>query len=339
MLYYLTGMATERSAVIAYNRLYDGLLDLGEHAAAQTVVAPIRRQEPGHYVFYTLSAQGLWARLAGWQRWMVRRLRSISFTPVVAYDRGQVADFGEVMRSLGMTADAEDLAAQISRVERELLWAHPVYRPRVPPGDRARRGPHRRLNVLPVDSGQLDRELPQPARVLRVQGIVRDTSADSGDERLRLPAVLEVDTRDACHERGGGEQDRGRGALGDALLRHTPRPGGIERLRRGRDVTAEVGLPDASWIAEASESAPFLTVGITLEPLLIAELFLDLPAHGTRSTGPAVGESEAEPELIDAFLRLLQVSGSPSDSRVLRPAIVREIHWRLLTGVRALLMG
>ena len=124
MLYYLTGMATERSAVLAYNRLYDGVVELGEDAVAQTVIAPIRRQEPGHYAFYQLSARGLWAELAGWQRWMVRRMRRFSFSPVGANNPAQTADFGDVMRSLAISAEAEDFAGQISRVERDLLWAH-----------------------------------------------------------------------------------------------------------------------------------------------------------------------------------------------------------------------
>jgi len=124
MLYYLTGMSTERSAVVAYNLLHDGVAELGEDAIAQTVVAPIRRQEPGHYAFYQLSARGLWSELGGWQRWMVRRMRSISFGPVGANDAQQKADFGEMLASLGIDAEAEQFAAQISRVERELLWAH-----------------------------------------------------------------------------------------------------------------------------------------------------------------------------------------------------------------------
>jgi hypothetical protein len=123
MLYYLTGMATERSAVLAYNLLYDGVRDLGEDAVAHTVIAPIRRQEPGHYAFYQLSARGLWDELAGWQRWMVRRMRRFSFAPVGANNDAQKADFGDVMRSVGIV-DPEDFAEQISRVERDLLWAH-----------------------------------------------------------------------------------------------------------------------------------------------------------------------------------------------------------------------
>ena len=124
MLYYLTGMATERSAVLAYNLLHDGVAEMGETAVAQTVIAPIRRQEPGHYAFYQLSARGLWAELAGWQRWMVRRMRAFSFSPVGAGDPGQRTDFGDLMHSLAIDGESDDFAEQISRVERDLLWAH-----------------------------------------------------------------------------------------------------------------------------------------------------------------------------------------------------------------------
>jgi len=124
MLYYLTGMATERSAVLAYNLLHDGVAEMGEDAVARTVIGPIKRQEPGHYAFYQLSARGLWSQLARWQRWLVRRMRSLSFAPVGANDDVQKADFGELMRTLGLDDRADDFAAQISRVERDLLWAH-----------------------------------------------------------------------------------------------------------------------------------------------------------------------------------------------------------------------
>ena len=44
--------------------------------SSDTIVAPIRRQEPGHYAFYKMSARGLAAQLAPWQRWLVRRMRT-----------------------------------------------------------------------------------------------------------------------------------------------------------------------------------------------------------------------------------------------------------------------
>ncbi|MDQ4111152.1 MAG: GTP-binding protein LepA, partial [Actinomycetota bacterium] len=123
MLYYLTGMATERSAVIAYNLLHDGVIETGEHAVADTVIAPIKRQEPGHYAFYQLSARAHWATLAAWQRWLVRRMRRISFAPVGVNNVTQLADFGDVMETLGVDHEGRDLAADVARVEQELLWA------------------------------------------------------------------------------------------------------------------------------------------------------------------------------------------------------------------------
>ena len=122
MLYYLTGMSTERSAVLAYNLLHAGLKDLGETALASSIVAPIRRQEPGHYAFYKMSARGLAEQLSGWQRWLVRTMRRISFAPVGANNQQQKADFGDLMRTLGIDRDLSAFARQISRVERELLW-------------------------------------------------------------------------------------------------------------------------------------------------------------------------------------------------------------------------
>lgn len=132
MLYYLTGMATERSAVLAYNLLHDGVLELGEDAVARTVIAPIRRQEPGHFVFYQLSARGLWSELATWQRWLVRQLRRRSFGPVGTNNAEQRADFGDVMVTLGIADDSDRFATQVARVEQELLWARTKGLP-VPP--------------------------------------------------------------------------------------------------------------------------------------------------------------------------------------------------------------
>ncbi len=123
MLYYLTGVATERSAVLAYNMLHDGLVELGETAVAHTAIGQIKRQEPGHYAFYQMSARGHWETLSGWQRWLVRRMRAVSFAPVGVYCPTQSADFGDVMGSLGITDQVEEFTAQVARVERELLFA------------------------------------------------------------------------------------------------------------------------------------------------------------------------------------------------------------------------
>jgi len=128
MLYYLTGLTTERSAVLAYNKLHAGLVELGERAVAATVVAPIRRQEPGHFAYYQMAARDLWSQLGAWQRWLVRTLRRRTFEPVGVYNRRQRAEFGQLMRALGISTggdpDLQHYARQVGRVEHDLLWAH-----------------------------------------------------------------------------------------------------------------------------------------------------------------------------------------------------------------------
>jgi hypothetical protein len=123
MLYYLTGASTERSAVLAYNLLHDGLTEMGEVGLATNVIAPIRRQEPGHYAFYTMSAAGLADQLAPWQLFLVRQLRKLSYGPVGANDDAQKADFGDVMTTLGIDRDLPRFVASIARIEQQLLWA------------------------------------------------------------------------------------------------------------------------------------------------------------------------------------------------------------------------
>ncbi|TCN35019.1 hypothetical protein EV644_11740 [Kribbella orskensis] len=125
LLYYLTGAATERSAVIAYSRLVDGLRRMGERAIAETVIAPIKRQEPGHFAFYRMSAESLVREegLSDWQLQLARILRRRSFELVGVNNRRQRADFGDVARALDFDRDLLDVARQVSLVERELLWA------------------------------------------------------------------------------------------------------------------------------------------------------------------------------------------------------------------------
>ncbi|MGI4893595.1 MAG: hypothetical protein ACRYF3_00605 [Janthinobacterium lividum] len=125
LLYYLTGAATEKSAVVAYNILVDGLDRIGEDAISKTIVAPIRRQEPGHFAFYRLSATQMIQEnlLAPWQLRLTKVLRRRSFMPVGAHTALHRAQFGGVLQTLGLADRLEDFTAQIGLVEHELLWA------------------------------------------------------------------------------------------------------------------------------------------------------------------------------------------------------------------------
>lgn len=126
LLYFLTGASTERQAVLAYNTINRGLLEMDERAIADTLITPIKRQEPGHFAFYRMSATAMIQQgvLRPWQLFLARVLRGVSFAPVGANTKEQWADYGGVVRTLGMDEDHEAYATEVGRVEAQLLWAH-----------------------------------------------------------------------------------------------------------------------------------------------------------------------------------------------------------------------
>lgn len=127
MLYYLTGASTERQAVLAYSSLTKELDRMGERAISATIIQPIKRQEPGHFAFYRMSAEKMVQDqvLRPWQVYVTRLLRSKSFTMVgVDYVNAYKAHFGGVMTELGMDEEMEIYAKEIGRLEAKLLWAN-----------------------------------------------------------------------------------------------------------------------------------------------------------------------------------------------------------------------
>ena len=127
LLYFLTGASTERQAVLAYNQLHTGLRELGEHAVAETVIHPIKRQEPGHFAFYQMSATAMVQDkvLRPWQLFLTRVLRERSYALVGTNGtRRFKTDMGRVAIDLGIDADLAGYAREIGRIERRLLWAH-----------------------------------------------------------------------------------------------------------------------------------------------------------------------------------------------------------------------
>ena len=123
LLYYLTGAATEKSAMIAYQAMSDGLAEMGEDAVRSTVIEAIKVQEPGHFAFYRLSALELVqsGALAPWQLNLARFLRSKSFGVVGAKTREERTGFGSVLVELGLDQDLERTVRDVIRVETQLL--------------------------------------------------------------------------------------------------------------------------------------------------------------------------------------------------------------------------
>ncbi len=126
MLYYLTGASTERQAVVVYSILIKELKLMGEDAIAETIIHPIKQQEPGHYTFYKMSAEKMMQDevLRPWQLLVIRLLRSKAFTLVgVDYVQKYQQDLGGVLTELGMDLEMEVYAKEIGRLEAKLLCA------------------------------------------------------------------------------------------------------------------------------------------------------------------------------------------------------------------------
>ncbi len=125
MLYFLTGASTERQAVLAYNRLHAGMLEMGETAVAKTILHPIKQQEPGHFAFYQMSAMLMIQQnvLKPWQLFLARVLREKGYYVAGGQSKDRRAEVGRMATDLGVDRDVEGYAREIGRVESRLLWA------------------------------------------------------------------------------------------------------------------------------------------------------------------------------------------------------------------------
>jgi hypothetical protein len=127
LMYFLTGASTERQAVLAYNQINREMQELGETAISETIITPIKQQEPGHFAFYQMSATAMIQDkvLKPWQLFLTRVMREKSYHLVGTNRMKQYqADMGGVMADLGLDNDLEGYAREVGRVENRLLWAH-----------------------------------------------------------------------------------------------------------------------------------------------------------------------------------------------------------------------
>jgi AraC-like DNA-binding protein len=102
----------------------------------------------------------------------------------------------------------------------------------------------------------------------------------------------------------------------------------------GYCLTAGVDMPSVNHIIEASPEKPFLALSIKLDRYLVTQLAAELPPDPKNGNGSYRGVVVAGVtlDILDAFLRLVNLLDTPERIPMLAPMIIREIHYYLLIG-------
>jgi AraC-like DNA-binding protein len=97
-----------------------------------------------------------------------------------------------------------------------------------------------------------------------------------------------------------------------------------------------VDLPIVGQVVSASPEDPYLGLRIDLDIAQVGEIVMmaDAPVPRGAAPGRGLAVSAIDPPLLDAVIRLVRLLESPRDAAVLAPLVLREITYRVLTGVQ-----
>jgi AraC-like DNA-binding protein len=111
-------------------------------------------------------------------------------------------------------------------------------------------------------------------------------------------------------------------SVGDQILRFEP----------ATYFLIPVDVPAIGQIQSQGPGEPYLALSLTLDPGIIASMLDDLGDARSPKCAPCFLVTAAEPELIDAWLRLMRLVDRPNEIGMLAPMIEREILFRVLQG-------
>ena len=99
-------------------------------------------------------------------------------------------------------------------------------------------------------------------------------------------------------------------------------------------LVVSVDMPSSFFASGATHERPFLAISLDLDKYLISRLVMELlaaPDAGNESC-KGVGVTNATPDLLNAFLRLVELLEKPGEVAFLAPVVIQEIYYRLLLG-------
>ena len=103
----------------------------------------------------------------------------------------------------------------------------------------------------------------------------------------------------------------------------------------GECLVAALDLPVSGAITEASAEAPYLSVVLTLDPVLLADVARQVPGRELSGAGPARVGVFVQPlgrEAVEALAQLVGLLDRPEDAAALYEPLVRELTYWLLAG-------
>jgi AraC-like DNA-binding protein len=169
--------------------------------------------------------------------------------------------------------------------------------------------------------------------VSRLAGFIKAYAPYDGCFELRIPGVHAI--------RRSKTTDKHEHAVAQAAVCVIAQ--GAKSMMLGREVfqydpsrivVFSVDVPVTSQITRATPAEPFLSLRLDLDPAKIAELVLKVFPRGIPPSldHRAVTLGQADENILNASVRLMEMLGRPGDAELLGPLVVEEILIRLLRG-------
>jgi AraC-like DNA-binding protein len=113
---------------------------------------------------------------------------------------------------------------------------------------------------------------------------------------------------------------------------------GDERFRydSAHYLISTIELPLVGEVVEATPQRPYLSFRLVLDPSVVTSVMVETGQVQSRGEASvkAVDVSPLDARMLDATLRLVRLIDSPAEYRALSPLVIREIVYRLLTGLQ-----
>lgn len=102
----------------------------------------------------------------------------------------------------------------------------------------------------------------------------------------------------------------------------------------GQSVIVGADMPVVGRIVEASSDAPYLAIAVELEMTLLREIAAQMGSSSSRRTSgmQTLFAEDTEAAMLDCALRLMRLLDRPNAAPLLRPGIMRELHYWLLSS-------